>query len=401
VKVYLWLAYRFLKASHSTLLSPTGLISLLGLIIGVASLVVSLSVVSGFETTLKQSIIDVAGDVQIYNFEPEALPLEEIKKLAPDLKNYTSFFSVEGVAAFNGQVKGIFIQALNPQSVNEVLNLKKRVVEGDFDLTQEGLVLGRTLAQKMGVKVGDLFNVIVPLKNELVPGDFKRIILPFKVSGVINFGKYEFDERLLLANEQFLRSRGLLKQRAPGMILKLQDSEKARWTADRLMTHLSGRARVRDWKEFSENLFEAVKIERAVIFFIILVIVIAAAFNVSITQYINVVRKYADISILKTMGVSKKNLILIFCCQGLLMSCLGLIFGFTLGFVLSSGFELLEVYYDVLPSSVYKIDQIDLHLRAWDAFYIIASTLFVCLISSVAPAVKGASLPPVEGLRYD
>jgi lipoprotein-releasing system permease protein len=241
----------------------------------------------------------------------------------------------------------------------------------------------------------------VPQKNEMEPGDFKRVILRFEISGIISFGKYEFDERLLVTNDQFLIAMGLLSKRAPGLILGLKDSDLARETADRLRSKLSDTNRVRDWKEFSENLFEAVKIERVVIFFVIMVIVIAAAFNVSITQYINVVRKYADIAILKTLGVSQKNLIKIFCIQGLFLGVIGVFIGFILGYLMCFGFEYLEANYNILPFSVYKVDHIKLHLRGWDALYIVVSSIIVCLVSSYAPALKGANLKPVEGLRYE
>jgi lipoprotein-releasing system permease protein len=158
---------------------------------------------------------------------------------------------------------------------------------------------------------------------------------------------------------------------------------------------------VRDWRDVNENLFEAMRLEKVVIFFVIFVIVIAAAFNVASSLYINVVRSYPEIGILKALGVSQGQLARIFSIQGVLLGFVGCVAGLLGGLALCIGFTILENQFGILPGSVYKLDRIDVQFRAIDLISIFSATMLICFLATWAPARRAAKLTAVEGLRHE
>ena len=151
----------------------------------------------------------------------------------------------------------------------------------------------------------------------------------------------------------------------------------------------------------NQNLFRAVKLEKVVIFFVILIMVIAASFNISSTLYVNVLRRYNDISILKALGMKSAELVSVFTLQGLAIGVLGSLFGFLLGLGLCFAFAWVQVHWALLPEDVYKISSFGFDLRFLDMLAVLSISLLVCFLSTLAPALRGARLNPVEGLRYE
>jgi lipoprotein-releasing system permease protein len=421
VKFQLWLAYRLLVAQKSRLFRWTGLISLAGLILGVACLMVSMAVMSGFETTLQTSVANITGHVQvaIRGITDDSVEdfREKIKKITPDLQAITPFSYLEGVLGHEGKLSGVILQGVDPATVLTVLGLDQRVVEGKFDLSPVTggsnsdfdleptevipAMIGKDLAKNFSLKVGSRFKIVLPLHSDYDPSQFRRKVATVEVRGVLDLGKYEYNQRMLivpLADTQKLAEIG---DKFSGVLLRYPDIDDARARAASLVRGMGAAFSIRDWHDMNENLFEAVKIERVTIFFVILVIVLAAAFNVSSTLYINVVKRFPEIGILKSFGLSKRQLIQIFSLQGLMIGGLGLLVGVVLGFFLCQAFGWLEVNYGLIPGSIYKVDRIDLNVRFVDLFFIAVATLSISFVATLAPAFRGAKLSPVEGLRHD
>jgi lipoprotein-releasing system permease protein len=410
-KFYFWLASRMLLSKTSQLFSLSGINALVGLILGVASLVVSMAVMSGFESTLQKSVADVSGHLQILIRGQNQLTREElierIKKVSPDFVAATRFSYLEAVIAHDGKLSGVVLQGLDPDGLKETLGLEKRIVEGKLDIqpTSEDepipAVIGLGLARDMKLQVGSEFRVVLPLKDDLNPNQFRRKIGVFKVSGVLDLGKYDYNARMILTSLSTTQKLAEINGRYSGLLVKFKDIEKARDIGVQLTRELGQGFTIRDWHDVNENLFEAVQIERIVIFFVILVIVIAAAFNAASTLYINVVTRYSEIGLLKAMGVSRKGIVQIFSWQGLWIGMLGLLGGMILGLGLCFLFGWVESHYGLLPGSIYKIDRIDLTLRWVDALEISVATLLICFLATLAPALRGAALSPVEGLKNE
>jgi lipoprotein-releasing system permease protein len=390
-------------------LGLTGWISLVGLILGVACLVVSMAVVSGFESTLRRSVSDATGHVQIMRAlvgrSADNSLVDKVKAVEPDFVAATRVLWVESVAVAHGQITGALVQGLDPATVHDVLRLESHLREGELNLGEKdgvpSALVGKGLAEKFGLKVGETFRVVVPLMSELDPNSFRRNVGTFRVAGILDLGKFEFDERLVLTSLAAAQNVADVGDRDSGILVRLKDYEKARESATVIARQLGPSYRVRDWRELNENIFEAVKIERVVLFFVILIIVLAAAFNVSSSLFISVVQRYPEIGILKAMGMKPRDLVAIFSLQGLILGLLGCLGGFVLGGILCVGFWIGEKSFQLLPGSVYKLDHIDLVIRFWDVSAIFVVTLLICGLATLAPAFQGAKLTAVEGLRYE
>ncbi len=404
----LWVALKLLF-SRKTLFGGSAPLALLGLILGVAALVASMAVMSGFENTLKIAMSDVYGHVQVMKRSrtpDDWMELEErIRKIEPTLVASTRFAFIEAVLARQGQISGVLIQGVDQDRFNKVLNFSNRVISGSADLSTmdsvPGALVGKNLAVKMDLKVGDNFKVVVPIADSIDPSQFRRKVGELKVHGIVDLGKYEYNERFILTDLKATQAIADIGDRYSGLILRMQDVDYAREAARNLSVDLGSPYWVRDWRDSNENLFEAITVERPGIFFVVLVITIVAAFNISATLSMNVVQRFKDIAILKTIGYSSRDVMKIFIFQGLAMGVVGLICGFLLGISIGFLFEWLQGSLNLLNGSVYRLDSIKLHIRFVDVISISAATLLICFVATLAAARRGAALSPVEGLRSE
>ncbi|WP_374079432.1 FtsX-like permease family protein [Bdellovibrio bacteriovorus] len=403
-----WISWRLLM-SRKTLFGGSAPLSLMGLVLGVAVLVASMAVMSGFESTLKNAMADVSGHAQVVKrsrFPDDWKELEDrIRKAEPTLVDSSRFVFIEAVLAHQGKISGILIQGVDTERVNKVLNFKGRVVSGSEDLSPVSEVplalIGKGLAAKMDLKVGDRFRVVVPIADAVDPSKFQRRVGEFQVQGVLDLGKYEWNERFILSDLKAAQTVADIGDRYSGLLLRFQDVDHARTAAFNLSQVLGSPYWVRDWRDSNENLFEAVQVERPVIFFVVLIITLVAAFNISATLFVNVVRRYKDIAILKTVGLSRADIIKIFAFQGLFLGGIGIFFGFLLGFVLCGLFAFAQSRLGLVAGEVYRLDSIELNIRLVDSLAICVATLLICFIATLAPARRGGKLSPVEGLRNE
>ena len=406
----LWIASKMLFSNHRKILSTTGWISLIGLILGVASLVVSMAVISGFETTLQKNISDVSGDIQIYKMNSDPAPIDQmiarIKNIEPDIEAFSRFFVTEGVLAHRGKLSGVFLQGVDADKIKQVLNLQSRLKWGDFQLgpASDGtpqILIGKGIAENFNLKPGDNIRLVVPINTDFDVSEFRRRIGNFRIAGVLDLGKYEYDQRWMFTSLAAAQELAEIGDRYSGFLIKLHSPDQAHEASLHLSHGLGREFRVRDWRDINENLFEAIKIEKVVIFFVIFIIVVAAAFNVASSLYINVVRSYPEIGMMKALGLSQKRLARIFSVQGVLLGGLGCGLGMILGFILCLGFTVLENKISILPASVYKVDRIDVQLRSVDLLSITVATLVICYLATWAPARRAAQMTAVEGLRHE
>lgn len=403
-----------LLSRQSHLFSLSGLNALVGLILGVACLVVSMAVMSGFESTLQKSVSDVTGHVQVLIRSAEIQAQEnskedltqKIKEVESSLIAATRFTYVEAVVAHQGKISGVILQGLDPVDALQVLHLTPRIRLGQFDLSFDQVefpkaLIGVGLAEQMGLEIGDTFRIVMPLRNELDPNQFRRKLGTLQVSGIMDFGKHEFNQRMILTSLQATQQLAEIGSRYSGLLLRFKDFEKAPLIAQNLDREMGPGFAIRDWRESNKNIFDAVGYERVIVFFVISVIVIAAAFNVASALFINVISRYSQIGLLKALGMSEKKILRIFQIQGLLLGLFGLTGGFLLGNLLCFGVTWIESKYNVLPGSIYKLDQIDLAIRFGDSFAIVTVTMLICFIATWAPARKGARMAPLEGIKND
>lgn len=407
---YHWLLFAVrLLISKRTLLSSSALLSLFGLSLGVAALMASMAVMSGFEYTLKKAMTDITGHVQVIKgstSQDNWLELEKrLKEIEPSLISTTRFVYSEAVVAHQGKIYGVIIQGLDPDRYQQVLNFNSRLVEGEFRLRkpEDGtplVMIGKGLAKKMGLKVGDSFSLVVPISNSSDINQFKRKVGRVTVSGILDLGKYDWNERFIVTDLKSTQDLAEIKERYTGLFLRFPDVDKARMAGLNISQKLGRPYWVKDWRDLNENLFDAVQFERVVIFFVVLIIVIVAAFNLSSTLFVNVLQRYPDLAVMRAIGLKRGNLLRLFSAQGLMFGMMGLVLGFCIGTGLCYGFMWLQNAMSLISGSVYRIDRIEVVVRWLDLFFISLATLIICFLATIAPALRGAKLSVVEGLRY-
>lgn len=379
-----------------------------GLVLGVAALVVSMGVFAGFENTLKNAVIDVTGHVQVVKRSRMADDWKElasrIKLAEPELQAASRFIFLEAIVPHQGKISGVLIQGVDFDSSSETLNFKSRIISGDSELQGHSEVpqalIGKGLASKLGLKVGDQFRVVVPVTSSYDDSEFKRKLGVFEVRGILDLGKFEWNERFVVTDLKAAQVVADIGDRYSGLILKFQDPDRARESAFRLSQVLGAPYWIRDWRESNENLFEAAVMEKFIIFFVVLIIVVVASFNISATLSVNVMQRYSDIAILKTIGISEKGIRKIFALHGLMIGVLAVLLGFLVGAGLGVLFGFVESHYGLLSGSVYKIEGIKARIQFLDLVFIGSATLVITFIATLVPARKGAKLSPVEGLRH-
>lgn len=403
----LWLVWRYIR-SGGRFVGITSVLSFVGMVLGVASLVVTMSAVSGFESTLRKAVIDVAGDVVVYRAGGRLGPVEElmqkIQDASPDVVAYTPFSHIEGVAAAKGKTIGIALQGVEPETVQSVLDLRSRVIRGTFDLSETGddahhVLIGKALASRLGLQVGDTARIVIPRPSKDNPNSFSPRLKKVRIAGVLDLGKYEYDLRMVIGSAKLAQQLSGIREIYSGVKIRLKDSSQAEDAALKIASALGYSYLVKDWTEVNKNLFEAIRIERWVIFIVVSFLVITASFNICSSLFVSVLKRYGDLSILKTMGATPGFLIRLFSLQGMLIGVVGSITGMLLGLAL--GYGLAQTALFEIPGEVYKLDRLPVEARLIDLAAIMGVSFLICFISTLAPALRGAKLHPVDGLRYE
>lgn len=403
-----WLAVRFVTAGKRLLTLPS-MLSLTGMAVGVACLTVAMAVVSGYESTLKSAIIDVFGDVQLVRRGEKTQNVEailgQIKEIAPEAEAFTPFVTLEGLVAGGGKLTGVSIQGIDAKTVEKVLHVRSRVIAGEFDFEpKNGLpaaLVGKALAKKFDLKVGQPFKVVIPTLSKSDSTSFSPKIQTYRLAGVLDLGKADYDERTVMIDLRSAQAFAGIGENFSGIRIKLSDHAAAPAVASRLARKLGPQYWTMDWTEVNKNLFEAVKIERIAIFFVILIMVIAACFNIASGLFVSVLQRYSDISILRAMGFSRGDVARVFIYQGLFFGIAGTVAGLILGVLLAVAFVVAQKFVVLLPVEAYRLDHVGIELRPWDALAIVVAATVICLLSTLVPARRGAQLDPVEGLRYE
>ncbi len=404
IKVYFWLSVKLLF-NKKTLFGGSGPLSMLGLILGVAALVASQSVMRGFESTMAKAVIDMSADIQVVKrgrlIDSWPKFQKEILATDPSIQKVLRYAHTEAVVASKGKVSGVLVQGLEMEEVRGVLKFESRFKEGGMPREKNQIAIGTGLAKKINMSIGDKIYIAVPLSTPFESTSLQRSAEEFTVSGILDMGKNDWNERLVISHLKDLQRLTQIGDRYNGAFIKIKDSNRAVVVSSRMATSLEPKYYVNNWYNLNRNILEAASLEKIVIFFVVFLIVIMAAFNISSTLYVIIRSRYKDIAILKTLGFGAKAIRNIFVMQGFAVGTLGSFGGFIVGLLLSYGFMWLQASFSVLPGAVYKIDRIDIQISAIDFIVIYISTLTACTLAAYYPAKKGSGLLIIEGLKQD
>ncbi len=389
----LFIALRYLTAKRKEkFISIITLISILGVAVGVMALIVVLAVMSGFDNDLRDKIVETNSHILIQREGGLPEPYRVIEKIkgVEDVVASAPFLNGQGFLRYKDKVYFISLRGVAPEEEINVTRLASYIKEGTYRLEKGGIILGRELAFKINARLGET----VPL---ISPFDGKTRI--FKVAGIYNSGMYEYDSGLvfmLLSDAQeFLGVGGLVS----GVGVRIDDIYKANSIKKNLEKIVGYEYWVLTWMDVNRNLFNALKLEKTVMFIILTLIIVVACFNIISTLIMVVMEKTKDIGILKTIGTTNGGIMKIFSLQGFIIGLAGTVLGALGGFALS---YILKTYQFIkLPPDIYYIDRLPVKIELQDSLFIIIASILICLFSTLYPAYQASRLKPVEALRYE
>jgi lipoprotein-releasing system permease protein len=413
VQYELLVGWRYTRAKRRNhFISFISLTSMLGIALGVAALIVVLSVMNGFQKELRVRILGVASHVQITGVNNQLDEWQAVAKEAsahPRVVAAAPFVNAQAMLSSGGGVRGTVVRGIVPQLEDKVADIGAHMVAGSLDALVPGefrIVLGSELARALGAVTGDKIVLIAP-QGLVTPAGILPRLKQFTVAGIFEVGMFEYDSGLALVNLEDAQKLYRMEDRVSGVRLKLDDLFRSREVARDLMTRLRGDIYISDWTRSHANFFRAVQIEKNVMFIILLLIVAVAAFNIVSTLVMAVTDKQPDIAILRTLGASPGGIMKIFIVQGALIGVIGTLIGVAGGVVLALNIDVVVPFLErlfnmqFLSREVYYISELPSDLQRGDVLVITLVSLGLSLVATLYPSWRASRVNPAEALRYE
>ena len=393
------IALRYLRSKRKeAFISFTTWTAVVGIAIGVMALILVISVMTGFQDEIRGRILGVNPHILVVSATGEIPAPEEVVRRLKELKHVTAvspFITFQGMAQSGRRVAGVVVKGLNPDDVGFLRSLVK---EGSVDaLKNKGSILvARELAKELGVMPGDSFSVLVPFGG-FSPMGATADTVRVKTGGVFETGMYEIDNMLMVMPLADVAE--ILGSGVTGIELKLDDVYRADEVRQEVMKKLGPGFMVKTWIDMNKNLFSALKLEKIVMFIILVLIILVASFNIISSLVMTVMEKKKDIAILKAMGAKSRSIMKIFMAEGLIVGLTGAIAGSFIGYALCQ----IQMKYQIvkLPADVYYIGAFPMKISLPDVFLIAGTTIVLCLLATIYPSYKASRIDPVETLRYE
>ena len=411
--VELFVGLRYTRAKRRNhFISFISLSSMMGIALGVTALITVLSVMNGFEKEVRERILDMVSHLTVTDFDGRLRNWPDVLETTKTHKNVIAaapYIEAQGMMINGSSVNGTLIRGVLPEKEPEVSNVASKMKSGRFtDLKagKFGVILGQDLARILNVHVGDKVTMVTPSAN-VTPAGVAPRLKRFTVVGVFYLGMYEYDSTMALIHIKDAQRLFRMKGQVTGVRAKLSDLFAAPITKEELQNKELTEYWVRDWSSYHANWFRAVKIEKRMIFLLLLLIVAVAAFNIVSTLVMVVTDKQSDIAILRTLGASPKSIMGIFMVQGAIIGFIGTLVGTVGGVSLSLNLDTVVPFIEgllgirILDPAVYYISVLpsDLH---WDDVWLICSiSLILGLVATIYPAWRASKTQPAEALRYE
>ncbi|BBO88633.1 lipoprotein-releasing ABC transporter permease subunit [Desulfosarcina ovata] len=401
---------RYLRTRQKrAFISLITVLSIAGVALGVMALIVVIAVMAGFETDLKDRIMGVRPHVVITrtkgsftDYQPILDKVDHIE----GIETASPFISAQVVLRTANRAAGAVLKGIDANQKKGIIKSidTHRLAGGagteesdEKDRQRPGIILGKELAANLGVVSGDSIYMISP-RGTLSPAGHIPAMVKFQVVDRFESGMYEFDGTLALIDiseaQKMLHMQGAIS----GIEIRLADMDRVAEVTGRLKRYLAKEYTIEDWKQMNRNLFSALQLEKTVMFIILALIVLVAAFNIAGSLVMMVMEKRKDVAILKTMGATAKSIGRIFVIKGLMIGAVGTVLGTGAGLALCI---LLERYSFIhLPADVYYITTLPVNLKIMDVFLIAACAMAICFAATIYPARQAAGIDPVEALRH-
>jgi lipoprotein-releasing system permease protein len=412
---YEWLiGTRYLRSTHRRgFVSFVALMSVCGLTLGVATLLVVLSVMNGFERELRSRILAVTAHATLTGLSGSLGDWRELEKRVrreSGVQAAVPYIESQAMFANGRRITGASVRGVLPAEERRATGLAQRMISGGLDDLKAGswgIILGDALARDLAARVGDSVVVIAPEGTATPTGVVPRM-RAFRVVGLFHSGMYEFDRGLALTHMADAARLFRLGDRVTGLRLVLTDPLRAPSVVRRVALSLGGPGfYVSDWTEDHANFFRSIEITKSMMFVILSMIVAVAAFNIVATLVMIVKEKQTDIAILRTLGAAPRNVLLTFAVQGVLIGFAGTLGGAALGTLLADNLEYLVGALEKLLGTqfldprVYYMSDLPAYVEAGDVLRVCGVALLLCVLATIYPAWRAARTAPAEALRHD
>ncbi|MDQ7954850.1 MAG: lipoprotein-releasing ABC transporter permease subunit [Rhodocyclaceae bacterium] len=412
----LQLGWRYTRAGRATrrngFISFISGVSMLGIALGVAALIIVLSVMNGFQKEVRDRMLGVVSHIEIFSRDGQALQdLDAIMAAArknPEVVGAAPYIASQALVARGEDMKGVLVRGIEPRLEPEVTEFSNSATNGALDKLvpgEFGIVLGGELARSLFVRPGDQVTLIAP-GGQVTPAGVVPRLKQFTVVGTFESGHYEYDSALAMIHEQDAAK--VFRLEGPtGIRLKLKDLNIAREVADQLATTLPGQFLIRDWTRQNKTWFAAVQVEKRMMFIILTLIVAVAAFNLVSTLVMTVTDKRADIAILRTLGASPKSIMGVFVVQGAMVGVIGTLGGLGLGLLIAYNIDVIVPFIErllhtsFLPQDIYLISRMPSDPQRGDIMPITIISLVLAFAATLYPSWRASRVNPAEALRYE
>ena len=409
----LFVGLRYTRAERRNhFISFISVTSMMGIGLGVAALIVVLSVMNGFQKELRATILGVVSHVQIVGLGGRLSDWQVVAEQAQRNSKVIAsapYVMAEGLLSRGRSVHGTIVRGIFPKHEETVADIGNHMRDGSLDTLQSGefrVVLGIDLARSIGASVGDRIMLIAP-QGQVTPAGILPRLRQFTVTGIFEVNNYQYDSGLALVHLQDAQKLFRFGDAVSGVRLKVDELFSAPSVARQLAESLSPDVYVSDWTRSHANFFRAVQIEKRAMFIILLLIVAVAAFNIVSTLVMAVTDKRADIAILRTLGAAPRDVMKIFIIQGALIGVIGTLAGLLLGVLVAINIDVIipaiesTLGFKFLSKDVYYISDLPSDLQLKDVIAVAVTAFVLTLLATIYPSLRAAATNPAEALRYE
>jgi lipoprotein-releasing system permease protein len=404
-------AFRYLRARRQEgFVSVIAIFSLLGIALGVATLIIVMSVMNGFRADLLGRILGLNGDLGVYaasgglsDFDTAAKKIREL----PGIVRVTPLVEGQVMATSEGAAAGALVRGIRPDDLRSLPLLADHIVQGSLaDFGDDGVAVGERLARRLRIAVGSPITVLSPEGTATAFGTMPRV-KTYRVAALFNVGMYEYDNSFIYAPLDAAQLFFRLPDEVSSLEVFTADPDRVREVRRLIAAALGGHMRIVDWQQANSSLFNAVEIERNVMFLILTLIIVVAAFNIISSMIMMVKDKGRDIAILRTMGASRAAILRIFMLSGASIGIVGTVAGLLLGVAFTRNIEAIRqalqkvIGTDLFAAEIYFFTRIPARIDAGEVTAVVLMALALSFLATLYPSWRAARLDPVEALRYE